>query len=285
MKTRVIQSYRAVNVPAWIDRCLESVRAWSLAQGFDHHLVGDECFQLCGEDYLSRVGDNIRSITNLARLILVRQAHDAGYDRAIWIDADVLVFAPEQLRIDLDSRYAFAREGWVGRLQGDRWKAFASVNNSVFACMAGEPDLDFLIAATRHIALHRRIHSNFQVGGDLIRGLRASLDFQVLDHIGMFSDDVVSALAQGDDAVLRAQARVHGAPVYAANLCASANYSTPISDAEALAAIDTLARTRGEVVNRWLSEGPREAMTYPGYTTFVLKRAVAGGSRAESADV
>jgi hypothetical protein len=211
------------------------------------------------------------------RLILVRRAHDAGYDRAIWIDADILVFAPAQLRIDLDSRYAFARETWIARIDGQRWRAFTGVNNSVFACMAGEPDLDFLIAATRHIAAHRQIHSNYQVGGDLIKGLHPCLDFQVLDNIGMFSDDIVLALARGESAILHAQARFHAAPVYAANLCASANYLNPVSDAEALLAIDALAGTRGEVVNAWLSEGPLQAQTYPGITTFALTQAGPGG--------
>jgi hypothetical protein len=277
MKTLVIQSYRAVNVPAWIDRCLQSVRAWSAARDFDYQLVGDEGFQVCGDDYLSRVGDNIRSITNLARLILVRQAHDAGYDRAIWIDADIFVFAPEHLLVDLESRYAFARETWVARADGERWMAFAGVNNSVFVCMAGEPDLEFLIAATRHIAMHRQIRSNYQVGGDMIKGLHASLDFQTLDNVGMFSADIVDALARGDTAILHAQARLHGAPVYAANLCASANYVNPVSQDAALLAIDTLARTRGEVVNAWLAEGPLPVQTYPGRTLFVLDKAASDG--------
>lgn len=271
MKTKVIQSYRAENVPAWIDRCLRSVRDWSAAQGFDYELVGDECFQLCGKEYLSRVGENLRSITNLARLILVRRAHDAGYGRAIWIDADVFVFAPDQLRIDLDSRYAFARETWISRADGNWWVAIAGSNNSVFACMAGEPDLDFLIAATRHIAMHRQIRSNYQVGGDIIKGLRTSLDYQVLDNFGMFSADIVRALARGDGAVLKAQARFHGAPVYAANLCASGNYLNPVSEDVAMLAMDALAETRGEVVNAGLSEGRLHAQTFPGRTPFKLK--------------
>jgi hypothetical protein len=277
MKTRVIQSYRAVNIPPWIDRCLQSVQAWSAAQGFDYQLVGDEGFRLCGEGYLASVGDNVRSITNLMRLILVRQAHDAGWDRAIWIDADVLVFAPEPFRIDLDSRYAFARETWLARIGGQRWRAFTGVNNCVFACMAGEPDLDFLIAATRHIAAHRQIHSNYQVGGDIIQGLRRCLDFQVLDNVGMFSDDIVAALARNQGDILHAQARFHATPVYAANLCVGAHYLNSVSEAEALLAIDALLGTRGEVVNAWLSEGPLQAQTYPGSTTFALTPGSPGG--------
>jgi hypothetical protein len=277
MRTVIIQSYRADGVPAWINGCLQSVRQWSSEQGFDYQLAGDDSFRLCGEDYLVRVGDNIRSITNLSRLILVQRAHLAGYDRAIWLDADVFVFAPEQLRIDLTSRYAFARETWISRMAADTWSAFAGVNNSVFVCMAGEPDLEWLISTTRHIARHRQIDSNYQVGGDLIRGMRASLNFQVVENVGMFSNHIVTSLARGEDAVLHAQARFHGKPVYAANLCAGPHYQPPVTEADAVAAMDVLARTRGDVVNAWLAEGPLTAQTYPGFTRFELSRST--GSR------
>jgi hypothetical protein len=276
VKTLVIQSYRIENVPDWIARCLETVRLWAGDQGFDYQLTGDDSFQLCGDDYLSRVGDNVRSITNLSRLILVQQAHAAGYDRAIWLDADILIFAPEQFRIELTQRYAFARETWIGRHRFGDWFAQAGVNNSVFVCMVDEPDLAFLISAIRHIALNRPIQSNYQVGGDVIKGLRASLDFQVLDNVGMFSNHVVAAIARGEDAVLHAQARFHATPIQAANLCAGAHYRPPCTDAEALAAIDVLCLSRGGIVNAWLSEGGLQAETYPGFTRFALSKSVVG---------
>jgi hypothetical protein len=278
VKTLVIQSYRASDVPEWIARCLDSVQTWAAAQGFDYQLAGDDSFRLCGEDYLARVGGNVRSITNLSRLILVKQAHAGGYDRAIWLDADFFVCAPEQFRIDLVSRYAFARETWVWRMDAQFWGVTAGVNNSVFACMAAEPDLDFLISTVRHIALHRPVETNYQLGGDLIKGLRASLDFQLIDNVGMFSPDIVRALARGDAPVLPAQARFHQTPVHAANLCAGAHYSPPVEEAEVLGAIDTLARTRGEAVNAWLAEGALQAQTYPGYTAFTLSREAVDGA-------
>jgi hypothetical protein len=273
MKTLIIQSYRAHDVPEWIARCMASVRGWAKDQGFDYQLAGDDSFQLCGADYLAAVGDNVRSITNLSRLILVQQAHAAGYDRAVWLDADILVFAPDRLRIELSERYGFAREVWMVRDGDSNWRAEAGVNNSVFACMAGEPDLAWLIGTLRHIALHRQITTNYQVGGEVIKGLRASLAFQALEQFGMFSPDIVAALARGDAAPLHPQARFHGAPVYAANLCAGAQYGAWADATAALAAIDALERTGGEIVNAWLAEGPLEAQTYPGFTRFSLTQA------------
>jgi hypothetical protein len=114
MKTIVFQSYRESDVPAWIERCLNSVKRWALVIGHDYELCGDKkLFDLVGNDYLRKVGKNFRSITNLGRLELIRNALLHGYDRAIWLDADVFVFDPDHLDISIMERYAFAREVWI----------------------------------------------------------------------------------------------------------------------------------------------------------------------------
>ncbi len=253
MTTLILQSYRDHDVPPWIARCLESVRAWARARGYDYRLTSDEAFALCGEEYLARVGGNKRAITNLCRLELIREAHAAGHGRAAWLDADVLVFDPDGFSLDAPARYAFARETWVECRGPGRWRAFAAVNNSVTVFARGEPDLDLLIGLIRHIARHRTIASNYQMGGDLIKGLRASLAFEVLDDVGMLSHFVVKALAAGHEPLLAHQARLHGTPIRAANLCATANYVPAVSEPQVQRAIDRLLETKGEVINRFLS--------------------------------
>jgi len=261
VRTLVIQSYRTENVPRWIRRCLDSVEAWAASQKFDYLLADDSSFALCGADYLKRVGRNMRSITNLSRLELVRDAHQRGYDRAIWLDADVLVFHPELFTIDVVERYAFAREVWISRDREGRSHATPGVNNCAFVCIRGEPDLDFLIQATRHVAMHRPISSNYQVGGDLIKGLRNSLAFATLDDVGMFSPFVVKALADDDEELVARQAIEHGTPVFAANLCGASNYETTLSEPLTERAIDRLLATKGDIVNRWLLHSPNNLLT------------------------
>jgi len=276
-----VQSYRRHDVPAWIAHCMESVRAWALQRGHDYRLVGDEAFDLCGPEYLAQVGANVRAITNLARLELVRAAHGDGYDSAVWVDADVLVFKPGTWSVDEVDRYAFARETWVGLAPNGNGRAFSAVNNSVFVCRRGEPDLEFLIDATRHVASHRRIADNYQVGGDLIKGLRVSLAFETLPTVGMFSSFSVLALARGADEIVALQARLHGGPIYAANLCASENYVPPVSEAEVTAAMAVLQSTEGQVVNRWLDGSPALAMGQEAYfdARTPKARAIAGARR------
>jgi hypothetical protein len=255
MKTLVIQSFRTTNVPDWIRRCLDSVRAWAGSSGFDYSLVDDSAFALCGAEYLARVGRNMRAIINLSRLELVKDAHRRGYDRAIWIDADVLVFHPELFTIDLVEGYAFARETWVTRVE-DRWRAITNVNNCVFACMRDQPDLEMLIQLTRHIGVHRKIEKSLQTGTYLLTGLQQSLAFETLDNIGMFSNRAVLALAHNDEDAIAAQAIGHLTPVFAANLCASDRDPPPVSGHEADTVVDRLLETKGDVVNRWLLTSP-----------------------------
>jgi hypothetical protein len=259
----IAQSYRTHDVPSWISRCLASVQAWALAKGYDYRLTDDSAFLLCGADYLARVGDNKRSITNLCRLELVREAHLEGYEWAAWIDADVFVFDPEAFSLSGVDRYAFARETWIDFHDRGRLRAITTVNNCVFLCRAGEPDLDFLIAATRHVAMHRTIADNFQVGGNLVRGLRKSLAFETLGDVATFSPNVLIALARDVAELVQLQARLHGTPVHAANLCAS--ILPTIAEQEAPTAMDRLETTRGGIVNQWLWREkplPDEEWTY-----------------------
>jgi len=259
MKTIVFQSYRRSNVPWWITRCLASVESWTRANGYDYEFRGDEVFEICGRDYLNNVGGNIRSITNLARLELVREAHHRNYDRAVWLDADVLVFDTENFRIPISERYAFARETWVER-RDSGFFILHGVNNCALVFMQGEPDLDMLISLTRHVALHRTITSNYQVGGDILKGLRNSLAFATLENVGMFSPSVIAGIAQEDHELLAVQAREFGSTVFAANL-AAAEHHTPVTDGDLKSAMDLLEASRGDVINKYLSTSPKPSST------------------------
>jgi hypothetical protein len=260
MKTLIIQSYRTRDVPAWIARCLSSVRAWAQAKGYDYQLTDDSVFALCGDDYLARVGDNKRSITNLCRLELIKLALAEGYERAIWMDADILVFAADHLDFAPTERISFPRETWLAPAE-TRWTARLTLNNCVVVCPRGDPDLDLVIQATRHRARHP-VTDNLQVGVDLVRGLHSFMTFPLLSNVGMFSNHAVMAIAEGREEVIYHQAVHHGSPVYAANLCASDHLSPVVPEAMAHAAMDRLERTAGEVVNRHLSEAG-EASRYP----------------------
>ena len=90
---------------------------------------------------------------------------------------------------------------------------------------------------------------NFQVGVELIRGLNRILQFPLFTNVGMFSNHVVAALARNQTQVLELQATCHGAPIHAANLCASDHLTPVVPEAMAHAAMDVLEQTAGDVIN------------------------------------
>jgi hypothetical protein len=242
-----------------MQRCLDSVRSWSALLGYDYELMDDRIFDLCGPAYLAAVGDNKRSITNLARLELARLRLGDGYDRVVWLDADTFVFAPDRLTIDLTSGYAFAKEAWVWNDDEGRTKTEEGVHNAAFVFAGHHPDLDFLIHAIRHIAGTRQIHASYQVGTKLLVGLQYSLDFPLLTNIGMFSPDVMIALAKDQAPLLATLARASGYPSYAANLCLSLNTGMTADMIDI--AMDRLETTRGGVINDYLGADTRTAIT------------------------
>ena len=61
------------------------------------------------------------------------------------------------------------------------------------------------------------------------------------------------ALAANAGDFLRAQARYHGTPIHAANLCASSNYEPRVRERDAMAAMDVLERTQGRAINDWIA--------------------------------
>ena len=182
--TAIIQTFRDHAIPAWIRRCLGSVKKWAELHGHDYSLAGNEFYDLCGPEYLARGSKNPQAITNLARLVAARQRLDAGYRQVIWMDADVFVFAPASLVFDfplesLTTGYAFGREVWLERdPAGALYVSPPRPHNAAAFFTQGAVDLDMLITLIRHIDATRQIVSNFQVGVRLLVDCNIHLCFR-----------------------------------------------------------------------------------------------------------
>lgn len=247
----VIQSFRDHTVPVWIARCLDSVRSWAERRGHAYFLWGDEFYDLCGAEYLSRGVKNPRAITNYARLLATRDYLKQGFAAVVWLDADVFVFDPEGLDLNFPPGrfalgYAFGREVWM---QDSKALSVPRAHNALTYFTPSAKDLDFLIEAIRHIDAGREITSNFQVGVRLLQGLHYSLGFELLPHVGLFSPRLITAIERNDAGTLKRYGHVFGEPSQAANLCLS--LTKPQGEKQMLAVMDVLERSRGEVVNRF----------------------------------
>jgi hypothetical protein len=253
--TIVIQTFRNHNIPDWIKRCVDSVKSWASLHGHDYSLAGDEFFDLCGPDYLARGNKNPQAITNLARLVATRQRLDAGYQRVIWMDADVFVFNPMELLFefpveDLTTGYAFGRELWLFRQpSGSPSISSPRAHNAATFFTPRAVDLDILIFLIRHIDAKRELVSNYQVGVSLLRGLQYSLMFPTFSHVGNFSPLLIRALAQRDETLLRWYGRACHYEQCAANLTLS--QQDQITEDLMWRAMDLLEMGAGEALNKY----------------------------------
>jgi hypothetical protein len=213
MKTVVYQSYRTRDVPAWMNRCMQSARAWADAQQFDYHFIDDRLFDYVPEWYRQRAGTNVQVITNLARILVARELLAAGYDRTIWIDADILIFDREAFRIDVTSDFAFCHEIWLGATVTS-----GNVNNCVSVFVRGNSFLDFCIWV--HEDLVRRGTQILAHGTTtrLLTALHRAVPFQLLTDIGVLSPVVARDIRGGGNRRAREYAALHGAPIHAINL-------------------------------------------------------------------
>jgi hypothetical protein len=220
--TVVLQSFHREPWPKPIHRCVESVRTWAEMHGHMYEWIGDEIGDFLPPLYRERCFGRWPVMTDLARLMLMRQHLQAGADRTIWVDADVLVFAPALLRVDEVNDHSVGREIWVSRDAKGRWRTRRHVHNAVLVFTAGSPALDFLIHATRRVVERLERPASPQIAGPkLLSTLHNLVAFPVLETAGMLSPPVLADLAAGDGPALRRHRQALREPMAAANLCHS----------------------------------------------------------------
>lgn len=256
MKTIVYQSYRTSGVPAWIDRCMGTVRSWASTQGFDHAFIDDRLFDYAPQWYRQKVNNHVLLVSDLARLLVARELLGCGYERTIWVDADVVIFDPDRFAIGVTEGYAFCREVWVGRKEdGGELTRWEGVNNAVSVFVAGNVFLDFYIHACLSLVAHKdRIH-RLDASTYFLTTLHGLMGLPLLNEVGMLSPVMMADLDRGTDAALRAYMARLGTPIRAANLCSSFRGSlrdgVPVDDRLFEASIDRLLATHGDAVNRF----------------------------------
>jgi hypothetical protein len=254
MKTIVYQSYHTPNVPAWIGRCMRTVQGWTTSRGFDY-CFDDQLFEHVPPWYRQKVADNVILVSDLARLVLAKELFSRGYDRAIWVDADVVVFDPERFLIDIAEEYAFCREVWIGLGQEGKLISRSRVTNAVFAFAKSNSFLDFYIHACQSIVRHKILIDHLDVSTRFLSKLHDLVPLTLLTDVGLFSPLVMADIVQDTEAALPAYMADFGFPIRAANLCSSfrgkCHDGILMDDGLYEAAIDKLLQTQGAVVNRY----------------------------------
>lgn len=259
LKTVVYQSFRTKGVPLWIARCMRSVQGWAELRGFDYSFVDDRMFSYVPYWYMERAEWNVQVISDLARLELARQYLANGYDRAIWVDADVIVYDPDKLVIDVREEYAFCREVWIDEVEGGGLAYSHKVNNALSVFVKGNSLLDFYIHACKSLVRNKPgTIQLIDVGTGLLTHLHDRIYLPLITSVGLFSPVIMNDIAEGTDAALRLYMKEFAHPTYAANLCGSVRHlwigNITMHDYVYDRVIDRLLETRGEVINQYLSQ-------------------------------
>lgn len=236
----MIQSHGEPLPQAWLEPCLESVRAWADARGFDYRFFGDELFDSIAPALRDRTRAQVVIATDIARLHRLRQALDDGYDCAIWCDADFLVFAPDAFTPP-PTPYALGREVWVQADTAGRLKVYRKAHNAFLMFRRGNAFLEFYLdSATRLIELNEgRMPPQF-VGPKLLTALDNLVQCPIMEAAGMLSPLVLEdILAGGGPALELMLGRSEIAPA-GANLSASLAAASGLDDARMRRIVDRL---------------------------------------------
>ncbi len=215
------------SIPHWQQRCLTSVHAWALAQGYDYRLLDDELFAEVPDWYLAKVGGRMAIAADLGRLQWAQRLLQEGYDWVLWFDADTLIFAPDQLTLTLQEDCLFGQEHWVQPKSPDsrQWQVRKNIHNA----FAGFPKdcvvLPFLIKLI--LSMMGRVDPAHiapqMMGPKLLSTLHNLADFDFLPEVGALSPAVLLDLQREPESTgpLAVMCQAQPKPLVAANLCAS----------------------------------------------------------------
>lgn len=249
MRTLLIQSWRQESPTGWLGECMSSVRHWAQVQGHDYRFVGDSLFDDVPLDIGNKFSQSPVVLSDLARLIAMRQGLQQGYERVIWLDADSLI-----LQADWEpacESFLVGREVWVQKQQIEptestsAYRSFVKVHNAFLCCSQGNSFLDFYIdTATRLLRefTGENIVPQF-IGPKLLTALHNVVGFPVAEGAAMLPPQVLLDLLEVDEsrgkalAIFRQRSKQMPAIV---NLCASSIRSGEVSEQQMNAVIKLL---------------------------------------------
>lgn len=204
-----------------------SVRGWASAQGFEYQFLDDALFSNLPNKLREKFGAQPVVLSDLARLRLLQAACADGYERAVWLDTDMLVFDPNRLQLP-DTQHAVGREVWVQVNEG-KLRAYRKVHNAFMMFAASDSFLPFY-ADTAESFLQRTkapVVPQF-IGPKLLTAQHNLTALTVCEEAGMLSPLCLQDVINGGGAALDRMKKGHGSSLAAVNL--SASYEGRASD-------------------------------------------------------
>jgi hypothetical protein len=264
--TLIIQSHRQPLPYTWLAPCVASVQNWATQNGYDYQFIGDALFDTLPQWVLDKTQAQKVIATDLARLKCLQQFLAAGYQRVVWLDADFLIFAPDNFQLPepghLPEGYALGREVWVQpkileqkagqeapENKAIKFKTYKKVHNAflLFDAQFGQRNsfLDFYSAHAERLLekVNGPIPPQF-IGPKLLTALHNVVQCPVQESAGMLSPWTINDILAGGGPALKLFRDKSPQPLAGANLCSSLSASDALPE-----------RALEKVVTQLLSQG------------------------------
>jgi hypothetical protein len=258
VRTVVIQSYRTNGAEPWMLRCMQSVQEWATARGYSYEFVDDALFDFLPATIRTDSNTPLLVKTDIARLGLLEDRLKHGRERAIWLDADVLIFDPDAFAMPEVCGAMFCHEIWTSFNPQGELIHRRGINNALMLFERGHPLLAFLRYASMELYQHRDPASMSPValGTDLLSKLGRLVPLRLNTQVACLSPLLLAAIYHTDHPEwLHTHAQQHGHRVCAANLCRSllvdsSNLLRPrhLDTTQMQTLVEQLIATRGSVL-------------------------------------
>ena len=186
-----------------------------------------------------------------------------GYDQTIWMDADVVVFDPDNLNIETTEEYLVCREVWLDteddqNLGEGTLFCTEKVTNSLVYFTQKNSFLDFYIYATKSILKNQTGRlSRLAVSTKFLSRLYEIMELPLFPNMGLFSPILMHAIVEDKTEIIELYTKALKSPIYAANLCLSfrnqSHKGIMVTDKLFEQLIDKLLQNKGEMINRYSS--------------------------------
>jgi hypothetical protein len=221
VKTIVFQTYGGPR-PAWIDRCIESVRDWAEGARYHYEFLPIDDFLTYAPSWLrARCGTGLlHPVLDYARVRCAATYLGADWDIAVWVDADVLVTRPERLTISTSRTAAFMSETWT-LWNGIEPTVKRRYTNCICKFARNDPFTQEYLAAMDTVGRASTPLAKAALGTDLLTAIHARSPLEKIPNVGNLSPHAVAAIATQDMPRIELLLAEAEESLYGVNICAS----------------------------------------------------------------
>lgn len=207
---------------------------------YEYQFLGDELFDCLPHGLLDKTGHQKVIASDLARLLVLTDALNRGYETVIWLDADFLIFNPAEFVLP-DQPYAVGREVWVQNDRHGKLKVYKKVHNAFLMFRQGNHFLSFYSeTAERLLLLNQGTIPPQFIGPKLLTAIHNVAILPVMESAGMLSPAVIKGILGCEGKALELFTNHSPVQVTAANLCSSSCDKNEVSDMEMQQLIEAL---------------------------------------------